>query len=90
MTKSKSLLTNCRGYPSPYHRKGFSTLHQSPPHPRGLIDIQQETEKQFERDHESEGEYNAEDSRNEQSDDSHDDRSDNGYSDQHGIRVKQV
>jgi hypothetical protein len=56
---------------------------QEPPQPRGLIDIQQEIEEQFESEQESNGEQSAEDSRSERSDDSQDEeRSENSYSDQ--------
>jgi hypothetical protein len=60
----------------------FHAGGQEPPQPRGLIDIQQETEEQFESEQEFSGEQSAEDSRSERSDDSQDERSENSYSDQ--------
>jgi hypothetical protein len=45
----------------------FHAGGQEPPQPRGLIDIQQETEEQFESEQESNGEQSAEDSRSERS-----------------------
>ena len=60
----------------------FHAGGQEPPQPRGLIDIQQETEEQFESEQESNGEQSAEDSRSERSDDSQDERSENSCSDQ--------
>ena len=60
----------------------FHAGGHEPPQPRGLVDIQQETEDQFESEQESDGEHSAEDSRSERSDDSQDERSENGFSDQ--------
>jgi hypothetical protein len=60
----------------------FHAGGHEPPQPRGLIDIQQETEEQLDYEQESDGEHIAEDSRSERSDVSQDGRSDNGYSDQ--------
>ena len=60
----------------------FHAGGHEPPQPRGLGDIQQETEDQFESEQESDGEHSAEDSRSERSDDSQDERSENGFSDQ--------
>ena len=60
----------------------FHAGGHEPPQPRGLVNIQQETEDQFESEQESDGEHSAEDSRSERSDDSQDERSENGFSDQ--------
>jgi hypothetical protein len=60
----------------------FHAGGHEPPQLRGLIDIQQEAEEQFESEQESDGDHSAKESRSERSDDSQDERSDNGYSDQ--------